>query len=152
MSIAFGMQETPWLTFEESINRYRAQGFMFSEREELIPGPSDVGASFRTGGGDSLEIHVGVYNGEGHERFEKDKYKSVQGRVTVGPFTADSAASRLRVSGFYSYGKYAADRPRNVAIVMGGYGIRVVATGQYVRHGQSLRRRRYQAQRHVVLW
>src|SRR6186997_1651338 len=25
-SIAFGMQETPWLTFEESINRYRAQG------------------------------------------------------------------------------------------------------------------------------
>src|ERR1044071_917277 len=23
----FGMQETPWLTFEESINRYRVQGF-----------------------------------------------------------------------------------------------------------------------------
>jgi hypothetical protein len=131
-SIAFGMQETPWLTFEESINRYRAQGFMFSEREELIPGPSDVGASFRTGG-DSLEVHVGVYNGEGHERFEKDKYKSVQGRVTIGPFTADSAASRVRLSGFYSYGKYAADRPRNVAIVMGSYEQpHVVATGQYV--------------------
>jgi len=131
-SIAFGMQETPWLTFEESINRYRAQGFMFSEREELIPGPTDVGASLRTGG-DTLEIHVGVYNGEGHERFERDKYKSAQGRVTIAPFTADDASSRVRVSGFYSYGKYAQDRPRNVAIVMGSYEQpHLVATGQYV--------------------
>lgn len=131
-SIAFGMQGTPWLTFEESINRYRAQGFMFSEREELIPGPTDVGASIRRGG-DSLEIHVGVYNGEGHERFERDKYKSAQGRVTIAPFTADNGGRPVRISGFYSYGKYAQDRPRNVAIVMGSYEHpHVVATAQYV--------------------
>jgi hypothetical protein len=131
-SIIFGMQETPWLTFEESINRYRAQGPLFAERHELIPGPSDVGAGVRTRS-NSMEIHVGVYNGEGHERFEKDKYKSVQGRVTVGPFSADRAASRVRVSGFYSYGKYAADRPRNVAIAMGSYEHpNVVATAQYL--------------------
>jgi len=131
-AVTFGMHETPWLTFEESINRYRAQGTMFAERQGLIPGPSDVGASIRTRN-DGLEIQVGVYNGEGHERFEKDKYKSVQGRVTVGPFTADSEASRVRLSGFYSYGKYAQDRPRNVAIVMGSYEQpHVVATAQYL--------------------
>lgn len=129
-SVVFGMHETPWLTFEESINRYRAQGMMFAEREELIPGPSDVGASFWTRG-DNLEVHVGVYNGEGHERFERDKYKSAQGRVTVGPFSG--AASRVRLSGFYSYGKYAQDRPRNVAIAMGSFeSPKVVATAQYL--------------------
>ena len=131
-SIVFGMHETPWLTFEESINRYRVQGPMFAERQGLIPGPSDVGASVRTRGA-GIEVQVGVYNGEGHERFEKDKYKSVQGRGTVGPFSPDSAASRVRLSGFYSYGKYAADRPRNVAIVMGSYEQpHVVATAQYL--------------------
>jgi hypothetical protein len=131
-SIVFGMHETPWLTFEESINRYRVQGHMFAERQGLIPGPSDVGASVWARS-DSVEVHVGVYNGEGNERFEQDKYKSVQGRVTVGPFTADSGASRVRVSGFYSYGKYAVDRPRNVAIVMGSYqATHVVATAQYL--------------------
>jgi hypothetical protein len=131
-SVAFGMHQTPWLTFEESINRYRAQGTMFAQRQGLIPGPTDVGASVLARG-DNVEVHVGVYNGEGHARFERDKYKSVQGRVTVAPFSEDGAASRLRVSGFYSYGKYAADRPRNVAIVMGSFEHpKVVATAQYL--------------------
>jgi hypothetical protein len=132
-SIAFGMHQTPWLTFEESINRYRVQGQMFAERQGLIPGPSDVGASIRTRS-DGLELQVGVYNGEGHERFERDKYKSVQGRVTVGPYAPDSTeGGRLRVSAFYSYGKYAANRPRNVAIAMGSYEHpNVVATAQYL--------------------
>jgi hypothetical protein len=131
-SIAFGMHETPWLTFEDSINRYRVQGPQFAERQGLIPGPSDVGASLRARS-DRTEVHVGVYNGEGNGRVEKDKYKSVQGRVTVRPFSADSAASRVRVSGFYSYGKYAADRSRNVAIMMGSVEHpHVVATAQYL--------------------
>ena len=128
--IVFGMQETPWLTFEESINRYRVQGMMFAERQGLIPGPSDVGASAQYRG-ESMEIQVGVYNGEGHERFEKDKYKSAQGRVTFGPFSGGAGA--VRVSGFYSMGKYAADRPRNLAIGMASFEHpNVVVTGQYL--------------------
>jgi hypothetical protein len=128
----FGMQPTPWLTFEESINRYRVQGPMFVEREELIPGPSDLGAGlvFKRR---SFEIHGGVYNGEGYGRAELDKFKSVQGRGTVTVYANADATSRARVTGFYSYGWYAEDRPRNVGVVMASYESKfVVATAQYM--------------------
>jgi hypothetical protein len=128
----FGMQETPWLTFEESINRYRVQGKMFTERENLIPGPSDLGAGLvykRT----NFEVHGGVYNGEGFGRAEIDKYKSVQGRGTFTVWSTDAGQSRARLSGFYSYGWYAKDRPRNVGIVMASYeSPHAVVTAQYL--------------------
>ena len=131
-SVVFGMHETPWLTFEESANRYRVQGPMFAEREGLIPGPSDVGASVWARG-ERAEVHVGVYNGEGYGRAEADKYKSVQGRVSVRAFADESAGTSVHLSGFYSYGWYARDRPRNVAIVMGSYeSPHVAATAQYL--------------------
>ena len=128
----FGMQPTPWLTFEESIDRYRVQGPMFAEREGLIPGPSDLGAGlvFKR---KSFEVHGGVYNGEGYGRAELDKSKSVQGRGTVTVYSTDADTSRVRLSGFYSYGWYARDRPRNVGIVMASYeSPHVVATAQYL--------------------
>lgn len=134
-SLLFGMHDTPWLSFEQSINRYRVQGPMFAERQRLIPGQTDLGASVITNAG-RAEIHAGVYNGEGSGRSELDKYKSVQARVTVRPFaspSSGSAAPGLRLSAFYSHGWYARDRPRNVAIVMGSYEHpRLVATAQYL--------------------
>src|SRR5687767_391979 len=74
--IMFGLHETPWLTFEESLNRYRVLGPLFAERLELIPGATDLGASIKATGA-RTEVHVGVYNGEGYGRAEVDKYKSV---------------------------------------------------------------------------
>src|SRR4051812_38243621 len=91
-SILFGMHETPWLTFEQSINRYRVQAPMLAERENLIPGETDLGVSVRARG-ERTEVHVGIYNGEGYGRQELDKYKSVQGRITYRPFSDDSLAS-----------------------------------------------------------
>src|SRR5687767_14647227 len=132
VSVMFGLHEMPWLTFEESLNRYRVLGPSFAERLGLIPGPSDLGASIKATGG-RTEVHVGVYNGEGYGRAEADKYKSVDGRATFRPFSADSAAGNVSISGFYQYGWYARDRPRNVAIVMGSYEhTHVVATAQYL--------------------
>jgi hypothetical protein len=131
-SVVFGMHETPWLTFEESTNRYRVQGPMFAEREGLIPGPSDVGASFWARG-ERAEFHVGIYNGEGYGRAEEDKYKSVQGRGTVRAYADDTAETTVHISGFYSYGWYARDRPRNVGIVMASYQQpHAVVTAQYL--------------------
>jgi hypothetical protein len=128
----FGMQETPWLTFEESINRYRVQGLMFAEREGLIPGPSDLGAGL-VYKRKVFEIHGGVYNGEGYGRAEIDKYKSVQARGTATVYSMNNDESRVRLSGFYSYGWYAKDRPRNVGIVMASFeSPHVVATAQYL--------------------
>jgi hypothetical protein len=132
VSFMFGLHEMPWLTFEESVNRYRVIGPFFAERLGLIPGPTDLGASVKATGG-RTEVHVGVYNGEGYGRAEIDKYKSIDGRVTLRPFSEDSAAGNVSISGFYQYGWYAKDRPRNVAIVMGSYEQpHVVATAQYL--------------------
>ncbi len=128
----FGMQPTPWLTFEESINRYRVQSPMFVEREGLIPGPSDLGAGF-VYSRKSFEIHGGVYNGEGNGQAELDKFKSVQGRGTVRVFANADETTQVKVTGFYSYGWYAEDRPRNVGVVMASYQSKhFVGTGQYM--------------------
>lgn len=132
-SVSFGMHDTPWLSFEQSIDRYRVQGPMFAERESLIPGQTDLGLSVTSSFG-PVDAQVGVYNGEGSGRAELDKYKSVQGRVTVRPIgDTTSLAYGLRVSGFYSHGWYARDRPRNVAIGMVSYEHpNAVATAQYL--------------------
>ncbi|MDO8795340.1 MAG: hypothetical protein Q7J25_12040 [Vicinamibacterales bacterium] len=120
--VRFGQHQSPWLDFEESVNRYRVQGTMFSEREGLIPGSADFGVSYFTplpnGYG---EIHGGVYNGEGYTLPEANKYKSFQGRLTVRPFPNRGLANYLRVSGFYNAGWYAADRPRRLGIAMVSY-------------------------------
>jgi len=120
--VRFGLHQSPWLDFEESINRYRVQGTVFAERDGLIPGSADFGVSYFTplpaGYG---EIHGGVYNGEGFGQTDTNKYKSVQGRLTLRPFPSRGAANGLRVSAFYNAGWYAADRPRRLGIVMGSF-------------------------------
>jgi hypothetical protein len=130
--IMFGLHETPWLTFEESLNRYRVIGPFFAERLGLIPGPTDLGVSLRVTG-EHMEVHAGVYNGEGEGRAEVDKYKSIDGRLTLRPFGNDSELGNVHISGFYQYGWYAQDRPRNVAIIMGSYEKpHFVGTAQYL--------------------
>lgn len=132
IAVMFGLHETPWLTFEESLNRYRVLGPMFAERLELIPGATDLGASVKAVR-DRTEVHVGVYNGEGYGRAEVDAYKSIDGRATFRPFAEESELGKVSISGFYQYGWYARDRPRNVAIVMGSYeNTRLVMTAQYL--------------------
>jgi hypothetical protein len=127
-----GLHQTPWLDFEESVNRYRVQGTMFSEREGLIPGSGDFGVSYFTplprGYG---EVHAGIFNGEGFTQPEANKYKSVQARLTVRPFPNRGLAHGFRISGFYNAGWYAEDRPRRLGIVMGSFEHRhLVATLQ----------------------
>ena len=121
--IRLGAHQTPWLDFEESVDRYRVQGTMFAEREGLIPGSSDFGASYfaqlPAGYG---EFHAGVYNGEGYTQPEANKYKSVQGRLTVRPVPNGGAIAKgFRISGFFNAGWYAADRPRHLGIVMASF-------------------------------
>lgn len=132
VTLMFGQHETPWLTFEESVNRYRVIGPFFSERLGLIPGPTDLGASIKATRG-RTEVHAGVYNGEGYGQAELDRYKAVDGRATFRPFDPETEAGNVTLSGFYQYGWYARDRPRNVAIFMGSYEKEhILATAQYL--------------------
>ena len=121
--VRMGAHQTPWLDFEESINRYRVQGQMFAEREGLIPGSSDFGASYFAALPSNYgEFHVGVYNGEGYAQPEANKYKSVQGRFTLRPLPKGNAIAKgFRLSGFFNAGSYAADHPRHLGIVMGSF-------------------------------
>ncbi len=120
--IRFGLHQTPWLDFEEGINRYRVQGTMYSEREGIIPGSSDFGIGFLTRfPKDYVEIQAGVYNGEGFTRPEVDKAKSVQIRTTVRPFPGSDVIKGLRLSGFYDLGWYETGQPRRYGIVMGSF-------------------------------
>ena len=53
--VRFGAHQTPWLDFEESINRYRVQGQMFAERDGLLPSSSDFGVGYFTPVGKFIE-------------------------------------------------------------------------------------------------
>jgi hypothetical protein len=121
--VRLGAHQTPWLDFEESVNRYRVQGTMFAEREGLIPGSSDFGASyFAQLPGNYGEFHTGVYNGEGYAQPEVNKNKSVQGRLTIRPLpNGGPIAKSFRISGFFNAGWYDEDRPRHLGIVMGSF-------------------------------
>src|SRR5438045_3465997 len=50
-----------------------------------------------------------------------NKYKSVQARLTLRPLAGRGLANGFRLSGFYNAGWYAANRPRNLGIVMGSF-------------------------------
>ncbi|HXD18743.1 MAG TPA: hypothetical protein VN654_17135 [Vicinamibacterales bacterium] len=119
--VRFGAHQTPWLDFEESINRYRVQGTVFAERENLIPGSSDFGVGLFTPVGKYIDVQAGVYNGEGYAQTDTNRYKSAQARVTLRPLAGRGIANGFRLSGFYNEGWYAAGRPRRLGIVMGSF-------------------------------
>ncbi len=117
--LRFGLHQTPWLDFEESINRYRLQGTMMAEREGIIPGSADTGVGYLVPLPDQYgEINVGIYNGEGYANTEANKFKSFQGRATIRPFPSAGLARGLRLSGFYDLGWYDEGRPRRHGILM----------------------------------
>ena len=80
-----GMQQTPWVDFEETVYRYRFQGTVFLEREGFLSS-SDVGASFHynfpANWGD---VHAGFYNGENYNRAEANDEKAFMIRGTLRP-------------------------------------------------------------------
>jgi hypothetical protein len=85
----FGIQQTPWVDFEEGIYRYRFEGTVFAER---VPLPTtmtsaDAGASYHVNFPNNYgDIHVGVYNGENYQRVETNNQKALEFRGTVRPF------------------------------------------------------------------
>lgn len=120
--LRMGAHHTPWLDFAEHVNRYRVQGTVFAEREGTIPGSSDFGVGYLTPLPDEYgEVQFGVYNGEGFTQPESTKHKSLQGRLTIRPFPNAGLLHPLRLSAYYNWGWFDADRPRRHGIVMAHY-------------------------------
>ena len=85
----FGIQQTPWVDFDEGIYRYRFEGTTFAERVPLptTMASSDAGASFHWNFPNNFgDIHVGGYNGENYTRVETNNQKALEFRGTVRPF------------------------------------------------------------------
>jgi hypothetical protein len=128
-----GMQQTPYVDFEEGIYRYRFQGTVFSEREGYLAS-SDAGVAFRTqlprGYG---ELVAGVFNGEGFAHAEANDQKAIQLRGTLRPFPNANAARGLRVSVFYDADHYTGDADRRRLIALASFEHRFVNAGwQYL--------------------
>jgi len=85
--VRLGIQQTPWVDFEEGIYRYRFQGTVFAER---IPLPTtmtsaDAGVSFHTNIASNYgEVHFGLYNGENYQRVEINQQKGFEYIPTPG--------------------------------------------------------------------
>ena len=118
--VRLGIQQTPWVDFEEGIYRYRFQGTVFAER---VPLPttmtsSDAGVSFHYNLPSNYgDVHVGVYNGENYQRVETNNQKGLEFRGTLRPFAARAPVLRgLRVHLVYYNDNYAGGDERKRAM------------------------------------
>ena len=99
--VRLGMQQTPWVDFEEQIYRYRFQGPIFTDRETYLSS-SDVGVAFHTNFPKNFgDVMVGIYNGETYSRPEANDQKAFQIRGTLRPLPMSALLRGLRFSGFY---------------------------------------------------
>ena len=115
--VRFGMQQTPWIDFIDSVYRYRFQGPLFEDREGFLSS-ADVGATIRAAlPGDYGDIHGGAYNGETYARAEANDQKAFMIRATVRPLPRRPVLRGLRVTAFYDHDAYVRDAERRRAIV-----------------------------------
>jgi hypothetical protein len=112
----FGMQQTPWIDFIDTVYRYRFQGTTLEDREGILSS-SDVGATFRyVFAGNYGDVHGGIYNGDNYNRAEPNDQKALMVRATLRPFRMHPALRGLRVTGFYDHDAYVKDAERRRAI------------------------------------
>lgn len=114
--LRLGLQQTPWIDYEEGIYRYRFQGPVFVDREGFLTS-SDYGVSGHYGFPSSYgELHLGFYNGEGYgsqaDQTAATDQKSFQGRFTLRPAPAVDGLKGLRITAFYDGDNYLKDAPK----------------------------------------
>ena len=117
-----GLQQTPWIDFEEGIYRYRFAGTILSDREGALAS-SDLGASAHWNiPGDYGDFHAGVYNGNGYTAIQDtDSQMSYQIRGTIRPLPRVPFLKGLRFSGFYDGDHYATNAKKERIIGMVSY-------------------------------
>ncbi|HEU4763771.1 MAG TPA: hypothetical protein VFS28_03910 [Gemmatimonadales bacterium] len=107
LTYRFGLTQTPWLDYEETLWDYRMQGSMALDRNGYVTS-SDFGAAVDgTWNQDKVNFQAGVYNGEGYSKGTGDQRKDVAARVSVRLLDTDdnSKVGGLRLTGFTDIGK-----------------------------------------------
>ncbi|MBZ5640428.1 MAG: OprO/OprP family phosphate-selective porin [Acidobacteriia bacterium] len=99
--VRLGLQQTPYIDFQEGIYRYRFQGPIFVDREGYLTS-SDSGLSSRfTFPGNYGDVHFGYYNGDGYSKAEANNEKAVQIRASLRPAPMAPGVKGLRITAFY---------------------------------------------------
>ena len=112
----FGVQQTPWVDFMETVYRYRFQGTIFEDREGFLSS-SDFGATFRYNfPGNYGDVHTGFYNGDTYNRLELNDQKGFMIRGTFRPLRQHNLLRGLRLTGFYDHDAYVKDAERRRGI------------------------------------
>lgn len=125
----FGMQQTPYIDYLESVYTYRFIGPTFADREGFATS-SDLGISGRyVFPGEYGDIQAGVYNGEGYAKAETNDQKSAQARVSFRPFPGSGRLRGLRFAAFANADHYVRGAPRDRFIVNALYGSDGVSGG-----------------------
>jgi hypothetical protein len=115
--LRLGMQQTPYVDFEENVYRYRFQGTVFVDREGFLTS-SDLAASVHVMFPENYgDVHVGVYNGEGYTAPEANDQKAIQGRLTIRPAPGIPILKGLRLTGFYDHDHYVRDARKDRGVV-----------------------------------
>ena len=113
--LEFGLVHTPWIDFEQAINRYRVQGSMFLDRNDMVSS-ADFGVVFMSLFGGTMDkkytetvngkypgrygsMSVGIFNGGGYHALEYNNNKAVEGRVTIRPIP--DRVPGLQVTGYH---------------------------------------------------
>jgi hypothetical protein len=138
--VRLGIQQTPWVDFQESIYRYRFQGTVFAEREGFLTS-SDAGVSFHTNFPNNYgDVHVGFYNGEGYSKTESNNEKAIQIRGTFRPLPMGSPLVKgLRLTAFYDADEYARNDERTRFIFSPTYEHKYVNAGFDYHEGDARR-------------
>jgi hypothetical protein len=115
--VRLGIQQTPYVEYNEQVYRYRWQGSIFPDREGFLSS-SDAGLSFRTVfPADRGDLHVGVYNGEGYRQLERNDRKALMIRGTWRPLAGTPVWKGVRLTGFYDADAYVQDGERRRGVV-----------------------------------
>jgi hypothetical protein len=115
--VRLGIQQTPWVDFEETVYRYRFQGPTFLDREAYLSS-SDAGVAFHTNFAKNYgDVMVGIYNGETYSRPEANDQKAFQIRGTLRPIPMGAVLRGLRITAFYDADNYVQDAERRRFII-----------------------------------
>jgi hypothetical protein len=110
--VRFGVQQTPYLDYVDSVYRYRFQGTTFVEREGYLAS-SDTGIAMRYAlPSEYGDVHGGIYNGEGYNKAEANDRKALQLRATLRPFPKSRLGKGFRATVFYDGDRYIANALR----------------------------------------
>ncbi len=107
ITFKFGMLNTPYIEWEETLWDYRMQGTVALDRNGYLSS-SDFGALVEGNwGSERVQLSAGVINGENYNRTPGDKRKDLAGRLSVRLMNTDdmSRTGGLRVTAYGHYGK-----------------------------------------------